>query len=75
MPSLLSWWLLTNVQVINITMLYDTHRHIYITLALLFSSSSYTSSILLGRLADSDPSRMTQFYDSMLLLSQKYLKM
>jgi hypothetical protein len=60
MPSLLSGWLLTNVQVNNITTLYDTHGHIYITSAILFFSSSHTSSILLGRLADSDPSCLTQ---------------
>ncbi len=29
-PSLLSGWLLTNVQVNNIIMLHDTHGHIYI---------------------------------------------
>ncbi len=50
-PFLLSGWLLTNVQVNNITTLHDTHGHIYITSALLFFSSSYTSSALFGRLA------------------------
>jgi hypothetical protein len=36
------------------------HTCIYITSALLFFSSLYTSSILLGRLAGSDPSCLTQ---------------
>ncbi len=38
-PSLLSGWLLTNVQINNTTTLYDTHEHtytVYITSALLF---------------------------------------
>ncbi len=35
------------------------HTCLYITSALLFFSSFYTSSILLGRLADPDPSRLT----------------
>jgi hypothetical protein len=49
---LLSGWLLTNVQVNIITTLHDTrHTCMYITLALLFISSSYTFSIFLGRLA------------------------
>ncbi len=58
-PSLLSGWLLTNVQVNNITTLHDTHKHLYITSALLFFSSSYTSSTLFGRPASSDSSRLT----------------
>ncbi len=29
-PSLLSGWLLTNVQVTNVTIIHDTHGHIYI---------------------------------------------
>jgi hypothetical protein len=55
-PSLLSGWLPTNVQVNNITTLHDTHVHIYIyiTSALLFFSSSYTSS-LSGRLVQTLP--------------------
>jgi hypothetical protein len=36
------------------------YTHIYITSALLFFSSSYMSSILLGRLGDPDPSHRTQ---------------
>ncbi len=46
-----------------ITMLHNicyVHTCIYITSALLFFSSFYTSSILLGRLADPDPSRQIQ---------------
>jgi hypothetical protein len=58
-PSLLSGWLLTNVQVNNITTLHDTHEHMYIhhigiTILLPF----YTSSTLLGRPAGTDPSRL-----------------
>ncbi len=54
--------LLTNVQVNNITMQHDTHwhtniHHISHTILLPF----YTSSTLLGRLAGSDPSRLTQY--------------
>ncbi len=60
-PSLLSGWLLTNVQVNNITTLHNTHEHIYITSALLFFSSSYTSSTLFGRPASSDSSRLTHW--------------
>jgi hypothetical protein len=49
---LLSGWLLTNVQVNIITTLHNIwHISIYITSALLFISSFYTSSILLGRQA------------------------
>jgi hypothetical protein len=59
-PSLLSGWLLTNVQENNITMLHDTAGHIYITSALLFFSSPYTSSTLFGRLTSSDYSCLTQ---------------
>jgi hypothetical protein len=61
-PSLLSGWLLTNVQVNNIITLHNTYIYIYtyITSALLFFSSSYTSSTLFGRLANSDSSRLTQ---------------
>ncbi len=52
---LLSGWLLTDVQVDITTTLHDAwHTCIYITLALLFILSSYTSSILLGRLAVPD---------------------
>jgi hypothetical protein len=61
---LLSGWLLTNVQVNNIT-LHDICAHmyiLYITSALLFFSSFYTSSNLLGRVADSDPSHQTQLH-------------
>ncbi len=55
-PSLLSGWLLTNVQVNNTTTLHDTHgrtyiHHIGITILLLF----YTSSTFLGRPAGPDP--------------------
>ncbi len=58
---LLSGWLLTNVQVNITTTLHDTrYTYIYITSALLFISSFYTSSILLGRLADPNPSRWLQ---------------
>ncbi len=71
-PSLLSWWLLKNVQVNNITLLYDSHGHIYITLALLFFSSSYTSSTLFGRPASSDSSRLTQLQLLLLLLKFKF---
>jgi hypothetical protein len=58
-PSLLSGWLLTEVN--NITTLHDTHGHTYkhhigITILLFF----HTSSTLFGRLADSDPSQLTQ---------------
>ncbi len=50
-----SGWLLTNVQVNITTMLHDTwHTCIYITLALQFIPSSYTSSILLSRLTVPD---------------------
>ncbi len=47
MPSLLSGWLLTNVQVNNITMLHNTHGHTYIqhigiTILLFFSYSVST---------------------------------
>jgi hypothetical protein len=60
-PSLLSGWLLTNVQVNNITTLHDTHGHMYIhhigiTILLPF----YTSSTLLCRLAGTDHSRLIQ---------------
>jgi hypothetical protein len=60
-PSLLSGWLLTNVQVNNITTLHDTHGHTYkhhisITILLFF----HTSSTLFGWLADSDPFHLTQ---------------
>jgi hypothetical protein len=55
-PSLLSGWLLTNVQANNITTLHDTQGH-----TLLFFSSSYTSSTLFGRPASSDSSRLTQY--------------
>jgi hypothetical protein len=59
---LLSGWLLTNVQVNITTTIHDTwHTCIYITSALLFISSFYTSSILLGRLADPDPSRRLHY--------------
>ncbi len=52
---LLSGWLLTNVQVNITTTLHDTwHTCIYIRVALLFVTSLYTSSILLGRLAVPD---------------------
>ncbi len=56
-PSLRSGWLLTNVQVNNITTLHDTQgytyiHHIGITILLPF----YTSSTLFGRLAGPDPS-------------------
>jgi hypothetical protein len=49
-PFIAVRWLLTNVQVSNITTLHDTHGHTYIhhigiTIPLLF----YTSSTLLGR--------------------------
>ncbi len=54
---LLSGRLLPNVQVNNITMLHAICAHMYIHhIALLFFSSFYTSSILLGWLADPDPS-------------------
>ncbi len=57
---LLSGWLLTNVQVNNITTPHDICAHMYIHhFALRFFSSFYTSSNLLGRLADPDPSRRT----------------
>jgi hypothetical protein len=71
-PSLLSWWLLTNVQVNIITLLYDTHGHIYITLALLFFSYSYTCSTLFGRPASSDSSRLTQLQLLLLLLKFQF---
>ncbi len=60
-PSLLSGWLLTNVQVNNTAMLHDTHGHTYkhhigIAILLLF----FTSSTLLGRPAGPDPSCLAQ---------------
>ncbi len=55
-PSLLSGWLLTNVQVSNTTKLYDTHRHAYIhhiSITILLSNFLLTlpPSLLAGRLA------------------------
>jgi hypothetical protein len=66
--SLLTGWLLTNVQVNKITTLHDQHVHTYIhhigiTILLPF----YTSSTLLGRPAGPDPSRLTQ-----LLLTDRF---
>jgi hypothetical protein len=59
--TLLSGWLLTNVQVNITTTLYDTwYTSIYITLVLLFISSIYTSSIFLGRLAAPNSHRLLQ---------------
>jgi hypothetical protein len=59
MPSLLSGWLLTNVQVNNITTLHDTHGHIYIHhIGITILLPLYTSSTLLGRPAGTDPSRL-----------------
>jgi hypothetical protein len=59
MPSLLSGWLLTDVQVNNITTLHDTHGHIYIHhIGITILLPSYTSSPILGRPAGTDPSRL-----------------
>jgi hypothetical protein len=61
MPSLLSGWLLTNVQVNNIRTL-PTHGHTYmhhIGITILLFFLLYTSSTLLGRPAGSDPSWLT----------------
>ncbi len=60
-PSLLSGWLLTNVQVNNITRLHDTHGHIYIHhIGISILLPLYTSSIFLGRPPGTDPSRLIQ---------------
>ncbi len=65
---LLSWWLLTNVQVNITTTLHDTwHTCIYITLALQFISSFYTSSVFLGRLALLDSHRLLQVLPEILI--------
>jgi hypothetical protein len=73
---LLSRRLLTNVQVNNITTLYDTHGHTYIHhIGISIILPFYTSSTLLGRPAGPDPSHLTQeflheFYRKLLVLDE-----
>jgi hypothetical protein len=62
-PSLLSRWLLTNVQINNTTTLHDTHGHTYIHhIGITILLPTHTSSTLCGRLADPDPSCLIQQY-------------
>jgi hypothetical protein len=61
-PSLLSGWLLTDIQVNNLTTLHNTHGHIYIHhIGITILLPSYTSSTLLGLPAGTDPSHLIQW--------------